>query len=170
MEIGDLTFFFPVHSFLFFQQRFIFVPMNQHVLIFACMHASWCSAYIVSEGKLDRQPLPLWLNGQKTTRKRHMSLIPFFLSVSLPLNSCISAFPDCSTSSSHKVSPCRVFYWVFPSYSFSHLCICLLSWRLHALLTIFLQHAIAVFIFIQAVLLHTAHRYQWRSLEVLFSP
>lgn len=45
------------------------------------------------------------------------------LSLSLPLNSFISAFPDCSTSSSLKVSPCRMFYWVFPSYSFSHLCI-----------------------------------------------
>lgn len=64
------------------------------------------------------------------TRKGHVSLISF--SLSLPLNSCISAFPDCSTSSSHKVSPCWMFYWVFPSYSHLDLCICLLSWRLHA--------------------------------------
>lgn len=167
MEIRDLTFSLLFFSFFSFLSTTVHLCSNEPACGHLCLHACFLVFSVHRfRGEIGLTTFDAVVKWPKNHQEKAHVTDPI---LSLSLNSCISAFPDCSTSSSHKVSPCRMFYWVFPSYSFSHLCICLLSWRLHALLTIFL-HAIAVFIFIQAVLLHTAHWYQCRSLEVLFSP
>lgn len=144
--------------------------MNQHVVIFTCMHASWCS--------VDRFRGEI---GPATFDKGTYLCFSLVLSLSLPLDFHISAFPDCSTSSSHKVSLCRMFCWLFfecPISTQMSASACCHGACLH-FLTLFLQPHIACNLSLGlsylCLYLSQSCGYmqligQWIFLEVIFSP